>query len=131
MLAGPDRGPQVIGDPGIDGCHTTRLRSTHRRLLPREVSQGYRRAWARWPPPSGVLETHEAFEQGVRREVAEETGAQVEVERLTGLYKNVKAESSPPSSDAARSPHRQPRPPRPPRPLVSCILSSLPNSDHV
>ncbi|MGI9064115.1 MAG: NUDIX hydrolase [Pseudonocardiaceae bacterium] len=44
-----------------------------------------------WQPPGGVLETHEAFEDGVRREVAEETGAHVEVERLTGLYKNVKA----------------------------------------
>lgn len=44
-----------------------------------------------WQPPGGVLETHETFEQGVCREVAEETGAHVEVERLAGLYKNVKA----------------------------------------
>lgn len=50
-----------------------------------------RRDNGHWQPPGGVLETHETFEQGVRREVAEETGAQVEVERLTGLYKNVKA----------------------------------------
>ncbi len=44
-----------------------------------------------WQPPGGVLETHETFEEGVRREVTEETGARVEVEHLTGLYKNVKA----------------------------------------
>jgi 8-oxo-dGTP diphosphatase len=50
-----------------------------------------RRDTAQWQPPGGVLETHETFEQGVRREVTEETGASVEVERLTGLYKNVKA----------------------------------------
>jgi 8-oxo-dGTP diphosphatase len=50
-----------------------------------------RRDNAQWQPPGGVLETHETFEQGVRREVVEETGAQVEVEGLTGLYKNVKA----------------------------------------
>lgn len=50
-----------------------------------------RRDNGHWQPPGGVLETHETFEQGVRREVTEETGAQVEVERLTGLYKNVKA----------------------------------------
>ena len=34
-------------------------------------------------------ELHETFEQGVGREVAEETGARVVVERLSGLYKNV------------------------------------------
>lgn len=50
-----------------------------------------RRDTGHWQPPGGVLETHETFEQGVRREVTEETGAQVAVERLTGLYKNVKA----------------------------------------
>lgn len=50
-----------------------------------------RRDNGNWQPPGGVLETHETFEQGVWREVAEETGTRVEVERLTGLYKNVKA----------------------------------------
>ncbi len=34
-----------------------------------------------WEPPGGVLEMAETFEAGVRREVREETG--VEVERLT------------------------------------------------
>jgi 8-oxo-dGTP diphosphatase len=48
-----------------------------------------RRDNARWEPPGGVLELGETFEDGVRREVAEETGVQVEVERLTGAYKNL------------------------------------------
>jgi 8-oxo-dGTP diphosphatase len=48
-----------------------------------------RRDNARWEPPGGVLELGETFEEGVRREVAEETGIQVEVECLTGAYKNL------------------------------------------
>jgi ADP-ribose pyrophosphatase YjhB (NUDIX family) len=48
-----------------------------------------RRDNAHWEPPGGVLELDETFEQGVRREVAEETGVTVEVERLTGVYKNL------------------------------------------
>ncbi|MFE0462340.1 NUDIX hydrolase [Kitasatospora sp. NPDC058965] len=42
-----------------------------------------------WEPPGGVLEPAEAIEDGVRREVFEETGIKVSVERLTGVYKNV------------------------------------------
>jgi ADP-ribose pyrophosphatase YjhB (NUDIX family) len=42
-----------------------------------------------WEPPGGVLELHETFDEGVRREVFEETGIEVEVERLTGVYKNM------------------------------------------
>lgn len=42
-----------------------------------------------WEPPGGVLELTEAFEDGVRREIHEETGLKVGVERLTGVYKNV------------------------------------------
>jgi 8-oxo-dGTP diphosphatase len=37
----------------------------------------------------GILERDETFEEGVVREVAEETGVTVEVERLTGVYKNM------------------------------------------
>lgn len=44
-----------------------------------------------WQPPGGVLESAETFEHGVVREVREETGADVAVERLTGVYKNVAA----------------------------------------
>jgi ADP-ribose pyrophosphatase YjhB (NUDIX family) len=48
-----------------------------------------RRDNAHWEPPGGVLELAESFEDGVRREVLEETGVAVCVERLTGVYKNV------------------------------------------
>ncbi len=42
-----------------------------------------------WEAPGGVLELNESFEDGVRREVLEETGLNVTVERLTGVYKNL------------------------------------------
>ncbi|ODR10571.1 NUDIX hydrolase [Mycolicibacillus koreensis] len=42
-----------------------------------------------WEAPGGVLELDESFEDGVRREVLEETGLTVDVERLTGVYKNL------------------------------------------
>ena len=48
-----------------------------------------RRDNGHWEPPGGVLELHEQFEEGVRREVHEETGMNVHVERLTGVYKNL------------------------------------------
>ncbi len=41
-----------------------------------------------WEPPGGVLELTEAPEDGVRREVYEETGVKIRVDRLTGVYKN-------------------------------------------
>lgn len=49
----------------------------------------HRRDNRRWEPPGGVLELGETIEDGVRREVEEETGARVDVERLTGVYKNM------------------------------------------
>jgi 8-oxo-dGTP diphosphatase len=48
-----------------------------------------RRDNGHWEAPGGVLELGESFEQGVMREVAEETGLTVAVERLTGVYKNL------------------------------------------
>lgn len=42
-----------------------------------------------WQAPGGVLELGESFEDGVRREVLEETGLTITVERLTGVYKNL------------------------------------------
>ncbi|MCV7437734.1 NUDIX hydrolase [Mycobacterium seoulense] len=42
-----------------------------------------------WEAPGGVLELDESFEAGVQREVLEETGLEVAVERLTGVYKNL------------------------------------------
>ncbi|MFI7642950.1 NUDIX hydrolase [Nonomuraea sp. NPDC049400] len=44
-----------------------------------------------WQPPGGVLELAESPQDGVRREVAEETGLIVEPEALTGVYKNMTA----------------------------------------
>lgn len=41
-----------------------------------------------WELPGGVLELTETPEEGVAREVWEETGIRVEVEELTGVYKN-------------------------------------------
>ncbi|MDX3236689.1 NUDIX domain-containing protein [Streptomyces sp. ME03-5709C] len=41
-----------------------------------------------WELPGGVLELDEAPEAGVSREVWEETGIHVEVDQLTGVYKN-------------------------------------------
>ncbi|MEU1673826.1 NUDIX domain-containing protein [Streptomyces roseifaciens] len=42
-----------------------------------------------WEPPGGVLELDEQPEAGAIREVLEETGIRVSVERLTGVYKNM------------------------------------------
>ena len=44
-----------------------------------------------WQAPGGVLELGETFEEGVAREVFEESGVHVEVGRLTGVYKNLNA----------------------------------------
>ncbi|WP_250399636.1 NUDIX hydrolase [Streptomyces cellostaticus] len=41
-----------------------------------------------WELPGGVLELKETPEAGVAREVLEETGIHVEVDELTGVYKN-------------------------------------------
>lgn len=43
----------------------------------------------RWEPPGGVLELDETFEAGLQREVVEETGLRVAIDRLTGVYKNM------------------------------------------
>jgi ADP-ribose pyrophosphatase YjhB (NUDIX family) len=44
----------------------------------------------RWVPPGGVLELDETPQDGVAREVYEETGVKVRPTRLTGVYKNMK-----------------------------------------
>jgi 8-oxo-dGTP diphosphatase len=49
-----------------------------------------RRDNGQWEPPGGILELGETFEEGVQREVLEETGVRVRVDRLTGVYKNMK-----------------------------------------
>ncbi|MBY5161463.1 NUDIX domain-containing protein [Salsipaludibacter albus] len=49
-----------------------------------------RRDNGHWEPPGGVLELSESIEDGLRREVREETGVEVDVVRLTGVYKNMR-----------------------------------------
>src|SRR4051794_32463275 len=48
-----------------------------------------RRDNGHWEPPGGVLELEESIEDGLRREVREEIGADVYVDGLTGVYKNM------------------------------------------
>lgn len=47
-----------------------------------------RRHNGEWQAPGGVLESDESFEEGVVREVLDETGLRVQVQHLTGVYKN-------------------------------------------
>ena len=54
-----------------------------RALLVRRRDNGH------WEPPGGILELDESIPDGLRREVREETGLEVEPERLTGVYKNM------------------------------------------
>ena len=60
------------------------IRDDERVLVIRRDDNGH------WEAPGGVLELDESFEAGVQREVLEETGLAVTVERLTGVYKNLK-----------------------------------------
>ena len=49
-----------------------------------------RRDNGKWEPPGGILELDETIEEGLRREVREETGVEINTGRLTGVYKNTK-----------------------------------------
>jgi ADP-ribose pyrophosphatase YjhB (NUDIX family) len=42
-----------------------------------------------WEPPGGVLELDETIHDGLRREIREETGLDIEPGALTGVYKNM------------------------------------------
>jgi 8-oxo-dGTP diphosphatase len=42
-----------------------------------------------WEPPGGVLELAESIGDGLRREVREETGLDIEPGTLSGIYKNM------------------------------------------
>ncbi|MQA05605.1 MAG: NUDIX domain-containing protein [Streptosporangiales bacterium] len=59
------------------------VREDNRVLLIRRADNGH------WEPPGGVLELDEPIEAGLAREVAEETGLSIEVETLSGVYKNI------------------------------------------
>lgn len=48
-----------------------------------------RRDNGHWEMPGGILELNETFEEGVIREIREETGMTVTIDRLTGVYKNM------------------------------------------
>ena len=48
-----------------------------------------RRDNGHWEPPGGVLELDESISDGLRREVSEETGLDIQPERLTGICKNM------------------------------------------
>jgi 8-oxo-dGTP diphosphatase len=48
-----------------------------------------RRDNGHWEPPGGILEIDETITEGLIREVLEETGVTVEIDRLSGVYKNM------------------------------------------
>lgn len=50
-----------------------------------------RRDNGNWEPPGGVVELDDSLEGAVAREVKEESGIEVDVVRLSGVYKNVGA----------------------------------------
>ncbi len=59
------------------------VRDDGRVLLVRRRDNGH------WEPPGGVLDLEESIPEGLERELLEETGLHVQVDTLTGVYKNV------------------------------------------
>lgn len=50
-----------------------------------------RRDNGKWEPPGGVMHPSETIEAALLREVHEETGLDISIDRLSGVYKNVAA----------------------------------------
>lgn len=50
-----------------------------------------RRDNGKWEPPGGVMHRSESIEAALLREVKEETGLDISIDELSGVYKNVTA----------------------------------------